>query len=113
MQNSEQVFVNGTFMREVSDYNIINSHIVFETSPDHQAEIIVSTKLHGGGTYIVMHTGDGVQKRFAVDDAFKQAQRFRQLFDDTEKFIDHPTVANLLDQLQSVITLIKDEARQS
>jgi hypothetical protein len=113
MQVSELVYVNGVLLQEFVDYQVSNSQIVFNTAPEYQSEVHISTALHGGGAHVVTYRGDGWITQFPMDNSLQVAVRYDTLFANVKKYRDHPTIADLVEKLESVITLLNDETRQS
>jgi hypothetical protein len=113
MQALEHIYVNGVLLSESVDYEISNSQVVFNIAPEHNSDVHISTALHGGGAHIVRYHGDGYMTQFPLDNSFKNAMRHNSLLANIKKYKDNPAVADLVERLEAVMTLLDDETRQS
>ena len=104
MINDHTVYVEGV-LQSLFEYSIVNDRIFFNEAPPVMSKITV---ISGVGQDIkhIAHVGDGFTRVFQTP----HQNEFDTLITDLRNYQDHPSVKDMIERLQVVLALVKQDA---
>lgn len=105
------IHMNGLSLLPGIDYTVGKNLISFSVPPPPGSEILYTQVINAesGATHMTRLTGDGTTYLFRLDTDFSNRIRLNEIFEDSLKYVDHPSVKDALDQLQVILELVKQE----
>lgn len=104
-----QIHLNGLKMLPGIDYTATKNTIGFSTPPNAGDDILVTSAIPGGGAHLQRLKGDGFTFLYQLDSSFKERVQIQSVLADAWVYHNVPAVKDLLDRLQVVIELVKQD----
>lgn len=106
-----QVHINGLKQMPGIDYHATGGNISFKQAPSLHDDILITSAIPGSMTGVHMQKiiANGHTSLYHLDNSFEDRVRLQHTLDDAWKYQGVPAVADILQKLQVVLELVKQD----
>jgi hypothetical protein len=104
-----RIHLNGLKLVPGVDYTSTNHIISFLSPPAPGDQLLITSGLPGGGAHMQRFVGDGFTFLFKLDSSFEHRIKLQAMLDDVWTYHNVPAVHDVLEQLQVVLELVKQD----
>lgn len=101
------VYINGVLLQNSADYIVQGEQVIFSHPPQRGDRIDFSGV--GQNPFTYTKTANGINKTFIVDHIWQETIAHNSLMNQAWNYREHPTIKDLLEQLQAAVTLVKND----